>query len=64
MGNVVLRWTKHEDPNKQAEPPKYLKYFPDHQLEWKVLTRVPEYTIKRKILEAFLIKSVFLSMSS
>ena len=56
--NVVLRWAEHEDPNKQSEPAKHLKYFPDHQFEWKVLTRAPEYTRKRKILEAFSIKSI------
>ena len=28
--NVVLRWGEHGDPNKQLEPTKHLKYFPDH----------------------------------
>ena len=28
--NVVLRWAEHEDLNKQSEPAKHLKYFPDH----------------------------------
>ena len=28
-GNIVLRWAKHEDPNKQFEPAQNLKYFPD-----------------------------------
>ena len=51
--NVVLRWAEHEDPNKQSEPARHLKYFPDHQFEWKVLTRALEYTRKRKLLEAF-----------
>ena len=27
-----------------------MKYFPDHQFEWKVLTRAPKYTRKRKFL--------------
>ena len=56
--NVVLRWAGHEDPVNQSEPAKHLKYFPDHQFEWKVLTKAPRYTRKRKILEAFLIKSI------
>ena len=56
--NVVLRWDEHEDPNKESEPAKYLKFFPDHQFEWKVLTRAPAYTKNRKILDEFLIKSV------
>ena len=58
VGNVFLRWAEHEDANKQWEPAKHLKYFPDHQFEWKMLTRAPEYTRKRKILETFLIKCI------
>ena len=61
--NVFLRWAEHEDANKQSEPAKHLKYFPDHQFEWKMLTRAPEYTRKRKILEAFLIKCINPSFS-
>ena len=37
--NVVLRWTEHEDPNKLS---KLAKYFLDHHVEWKVLTRTLE----------------------
>ena len=29
-------------PIKQSELAKHLKYFPDHQFEWNVLTRAPE----------------------
>ena len=58
MRNVVLRWAEQEDPNKQSEPAKHLKYFADHQFEWKMLTRAPEYTTKIEILEAFLSKSI------
>ena len=47
--NVVLRWAEHEDPKNQLELAKHLKFIPDHQLEWKVLTRAPEYTGKIKI---------------
>ena len=46
--NVVLRWAEHEDPNEQSGSAKHLKYFLDQQFEWKVLTRAPEYTKKRK----------------
>ena len=55
MRNVVLRWAKHEDPNKQSELAKHLKYIPDYQFEWKVPTEAPEYTGKRKVLEEFLL---------
>ena len=27
---ALLKWAEHEDPNKQSEPAKHLKYFPDH----------------------------------
>ena len=54
--NVVLRWADYEDPNKQLESAKHLKYFPYHHFEWEVLTTVPEYMRKRKILEEFLFK--------
>ena len=55
--DVILRWTEHEDPNKQSETAKHFKYFLEHHCEWKVLTRALEHMRKRKILEAFLIKS-------
>ena len=59
-GEVVLRWGEHGDSNsnKQSETAKHLKYFPNHQFEWKVLTGAAECMKKRKILEAFLIKSI------
>ena len=63
MRNVVLRWAEHEDPNKQSEPAKHFKYFPDHQLEWKVLIRDSQYMMKRKTLEGFLIKSISPSLN-
>ena len=63
VGNVVLRWAEHEDTNKQFEPAKHLKYFLDHHFDWKVLTRAPEHMRKRKILEAFLIKSISPSLN-
>ena len=53
MRNVVLRWAEQEDPNKQSEPAKHLKYFADHQFEWKMLTRAPEYTTKIEIYKHF-----------
>ena len=62
MRNVILRWGEHEDPYNQCEPPS-LKYFPDHQFEWKVLTKALEYMRKRKILQASLIKSISLSLN-
>ena len=37
---------------------EHLEYFPDHQFEWKLLTKAPEYKRKRKTLEAFLLKSI------
>ena len=56
--NVVLRWAEHEDPNKQSEPAKHLKYFPDHQFEWKVLIRALWIHEKKETFRGVLIKSV------
>ena len=36
------------------KPAKHLKYFRDHQFEWKGRTRAPKYTKKRKNLKALL----------
>ena len=47
--NVILRRAENEDPNKYSEPAKHMKHFPDHQFEWKLLTRGSEYTRKRSI---------------
>ena len=58
MRNIVLGWAEHEDPNKKSESTEHLKYFPDHQFEWKVLSKVPEYTSKKEILEGFLMKAI------
>ena len=63
MRNVVLRWAEPEDQNKQLEPAKHLKFFPDRQFERQVQIRAPEYTRKRKILEVFLIKSINTSLN-
>ena len=63
MRNLVLSQAEHEDPKNQFEPVKHLKYFPDHQVEWKVLTRAPEYIRKRKLLEVLLIKSLHSSLN-
>ena len=65
MRIVILKLAENENPNKQSEAAKHLKYFSDHQFEWKVPNRVSEYTRKIKILEVFLIKlSIRLIMSS
>ena len=58
MRNVVLRWAEHEDPNKQFEAVKLLKYIPDYQFERKFLTRALKYTGKGTISKTFLIKSL------
>ena len=42
----------------RSQVTKLLEYFPDHQFEWKWLPRAPEYTRKRKVSKALLIKSI------
>ena len=63
LKNIVLRWAEHEVANKQPGQAEHFKYFTDHQFEWNVVTRAPEYMRKRNILGAFLIKSISLSLN-
>ena len=56
--NGVLRWAKHEDPNKQSELAKHLKYIRDYQFEWKVPTKAPEYTGEKESFRRIFIKSL------
>ena len=39
--NVETRWNEHENPNKDSEPAKHLRKFPDHKFDWKILLTAP-----------------------
>ena len=53
--NVEIRWQEHENMNKDSEPAKHLRDFPDHKFEWKVILNAPLNTRLRKNLEASMI---------
>ena len=46
---------EHNNPNKDSEPAKHIRQFPEHAFEWKVLSTAPNNTRMRKTLEAYLI---------
>ena len=53
--NCKIRWDEHNDVNKSSEPAKHLARNIDHEFSWYALTRAPENTLKRRILEAYFI---------
>ena len=53
--NVKTRWNEHENPNKDSEPAKHLRKFPDHKFDWKILFTAPTNAKLRKILESSMI---------
>ena len=53
--NVAIRWKEHENPNKDSEPAKHLRTYPDHFFTWKILLSAPHNIKLRKNLEASII---------
>ena len=51
--NVSIRWDEHSDIDKNSEPAKHIKQFPEHRLNWKILRRVSNKVRQRKIHEAY-----------
>ena len=55
--NSSVRWKEHEDIKKTSEPAKHLKACQTHKFEWSIICKASANKTKRKILEAFLIKT-------
>ena len=53
--NVETRWNEHENPNKDSEPAKHLRKFPDHKFDWKILLTASVNAKLCKILESSMI---------
>ena len=51
--NVTIRWDEHSDIDKDSEPAKHIKQFPEYRFNWKILKRVPNKVRQRKIHEAY-----------
>ena len=55
--NTVIRWKEHNSNSEKSEPSKHLVSNPNHAFNWSILSKAPRDTNKRKILEAFSIRS-------
>ena len=53
--NVETWWNEHKNPNKDSEPAKHLRKFPDYKFDWKILLTTPANVKLRKILESSMI---------
>ena len=53
--NVKTWWNKHENSNKDSEPAKHLRDFPDQEFDWKILLTAPTNAKLGKILESSMI---------
>ena len=51
--NVAIRWDENSDIDKNSEPAKHIKQFPEHRFYWKILRSVPNKVRQRKIHEAY-----------
>ena len=55
--NVTIRWKGHNGNSEKSEPSKHLVNNPDHVFDWSIITRAPRDWRKRKILEAYCIRT-------
>ena len=53
--NVETRWNEHKNLNKDSEPAKHLRKFPNHKSNWKILLMVPSNAKLGNILESSMI---------
>ena len=56
--NDSLWWNEHEDKNSKSEPAKHLKENPTHAFTWSIISKAPENFRKRRVLEAYFIKTI------
>ena len=55
--NARIRWPEHESEKGNSEPAKHLHDYPSHSFTWSILERAPSNCRKRRILEAYHIKT-------
>ena len=57
--NAQLRWNEHENgTDKNSECAKHLNENDNHEFKWSILSLAPKISFKRKILEAYFIKTL------
>ena len=56
--NAKIRWIEHKDKNSRYEPAKHLKKNPIHKFAWTIISKAPENFCKRRVLEAYFIKTL------
>ena len=57
--NAQLRWNEHENgTDKNSECAKHLNENNNHKFKWSILSLAPKISFKRKILEAYFIKTL------
>ena len=57
--NAQLRWNKHENgKDKNSKCTKHLNENDNHEFKWSILSSAPKISFKRKILEAYFIKTL------
>ena len=61
--NAEIRWNEHEDKNCKSEPAKHLKENPTHRVRWNIISKAPENSRKCRVLEAYFIKTICLTLN-
>ena len=56
--NCKIRWDEYNDVSKNSELANHLARYIEHEFSWYVLTRAPENTLKRRILEVYFLKLI------
>ena len=56
--NAKKQWNKHENKNNKSEPAKHLKENPTNKFRWIIMSKAPENFCKRRVLEAYFIKTI------
>ena len=55
--NVEVRWKEHENINKDSNPARHLREFPNHSFEWRIILNAPKNLRLRKNIESLFIAS-------
>ena len=54
--NASIRWSEHDNIDVNSEPAKHIAANTAHVFSWKVISVAPKNALKRKLLEAMIIR--------